>query len=268
MKNVFTHIDANDNDYKRILKKYQSVLDNYKAYEENLSDINAGANNKSNKGLSYKNSLAKILVNYERIYGKAPEDPSSKKTIDDLKKIQNMPSFIMVNQQKGRFYNAALEGYFNYISHRNLQLVMQSKKKIVSKKSDQRKYIPIYKSKKEQITSYYYPRDQRFSLIAMESNNWQCFFNKKHELFKKDDGTPYLEAHHIIPMKYYEEFNISIDQPCNIVPLCPNCHRKIHHAQKHDRNKMIKNLYNRRVNELKQNHININLKQLLSYYDK
>lgn len=263
MKNVFTHIDANDKDYELILKKYQSFLDNYKAYEEILSDINAGANNKSNKGLSYKNSLAKILVNYERIYGKTPEDPSSKETIDNLKRIQNMPSFIMVNQQKGRFYNAALEGYFNFVSHRNPKIVMRS-----NKKSDQSKYIPIYKAKKEQITSYYFPRDQRFALIAMESNNWQCFFNKKHELFKKDDGTPYLEAHHIIPMKYYEDFNVSIDQPCNIVPLCPNCHRKIHHAQMHVRYKMIRNLYNRRINDFKRHQLNITLKRLLSYYDK
>lgn len=264
-KNIFTHIDANDNNFKMILETYQAFLDNYQAYEENLSNINAGINNKSNKGVSYKNSLAKILVNYGQIYGKLPEDPSSKKTIENMKRIQNMTSFIAVNQQKGRFYNAALEGYFNFVSLRNPQLITKSNKKPVSKKGAQKNY---YKVKREKITSYYYPRDQRVSLMAMENNNWHCFFNKQHKLFLKEDGTPYLEAHHIIPMKYYGDFAVSIDQPCNIVPLCPNCHRKIHHAQKSERDKMIKTLYNYRENDLKKNHINVTLNALFGYYDK
>lgn len=267
-KNIFTHIDSSNNDFQLVLNKYQSFLDNYKAYEENLSYINAGANNKSNKGSSYKNSLAKILVNYGRIYGEMPEDPSSNVTIENMRRIQAMTSFIMVNQQKGRFYNAALEGYFNFVSLRNPQIITRHNTGSKLKKDTQNNGIPVYKSKREQVTSYYYPRDQRFALIAMKNNNWQCFFNNKHELFKKDDGTPYLEAHHIIPMKYYGEFSVSIDQPCNIVPLCPNCHRKIHYAQKSARDKMIRSLFSHRVNDLKKHHINITLKKLLSYYDK
>ncbi|MEE6665610.1 HNH endonuclease [Limosilactobacillus fermentum] len=268
-KYTFTHISTNDNDFKQILKKYQSFLNNYKTYEETLSNKNAGTNNKSNKASSYKNSLAKIFVNYARIYGKIPEDPSSNETIENMKKLQSMTSFVTINRQTGRFYNAALEGYFNFVSLRDPLIIKRANKKFVSKRSIQSgRILPIYKSKKEQTISYYYPRDQRFSLIAMENNNWHCFFSKKHKLFKKDDGTPYLEAHHIIPMKYYGDFNVSIDQPCNIVPLCPNCHRKIHHARKRDRNKMIKFLYNCRVNDLKKNGINITLNKLLSYYDK
>lgn len=264
-KNIFTHIDTDNNDFKRILSKYHSFLDNYETYEKSLSDENAGANNKSNKALSYKNSLAKILVNYNQIYGKLPEDPSSNETIENMKEIQNLPRFISVNRQTGRFYNAALEGYFNFVALRNSQVITKKLRRPYPKKYTQSKRIPVYE--KEQITSYYYPRDQRLALAAMKANNWQCFFNKKHKLFKKDNGTPYLEAHHIIPMKYYGDFNISIDQICNIVPLCPNCHRKIHHARKRDRNKMIKTLYKHRGNMLKKNHIDITLDKLLSYYD-
>ena len=40
--------------------------------------------------------------------------------------------------------------------------------------------------------------------------------------FKDTIGIPFLEVHHVIPLK-----NFGIDSPDNLVALCPNCHRKI-----------------------------------------
>jgi len=47
----------------------------------------------------------------------------------------------------------------------------------------------------------------------------------KHALFKRDDGSPYLEVHHIIPLAEGGD-----DTLRNAAALCPMCHREAHHG--------------------------------------
>lgn len=44
-------------------------------------------------------------------------------------------------------------------------------------------------------------------------------------LFHRDDGTPYLEVHHIVPLAEGGD-----DTLINAAALCPYCHRKLHHG--------------------------------------
>ena len=44
--------------------------------------------------------------------------------------------------------------------------------------------------------------------------------------FTRNDGTPFLEVHHIIPLS--ESGN---DTPQNAVAICPNCHRECHYGE-------------------------------------
>lgn len=53
-----------------------------------------------------------------------------------------------------------------------------------------------------------------------------------------------MEAHHLIPMEYYNYFDVSIDVEENIVSLCSNCHREIHHGK--DASVIVKKLYEQR----------------------
>ena len=58
----------------------------------------------------------------------------------------------------------------------------------------------------------------------------------KAPFLRRDDGSPYLEVHHIKPLAEGGEDTVS-----NAVALCPNCHRKAHYgtsAQKNDRGQM------------------------------
>ncbi len=66
-----------------------------------------------------------------------------------------------------------------------------------------------------------------------------------HETFTSTStNSAYVEGHHLIPCKITnsEKYNNRIDIVNNIVPLCPNCHRKIHYSIWKEREKMIKQL--------------------------
>jgi 5-methylcytosine-specific restriction protein A len=43
--------------------------------------------------------------------------------------------------------------------------------------------------------------------------------------FRKPDGSPYLESHHTI-----RRADEGPDHPAHVIALCPNCHRRVHHA--------------------------------------
>ena len=45
-------------------------------------------------------------------------------------------------------------------------------------------------------------------------------------LFKKKDGSFYLEVHHLVPLS-----KSGADSLTNVAALCPNCHRELHHGE-------------------------------------
>ena len=68
-----------------------------------------------------------------------------------------------------------------------------------------------------------------------------------HETFTRNkDDKNYTEAHHLIPYEQYDVFadkGLSLDRSYNIVSLCPNCHRNIHHGKKEDIGNLLEQLY-------------------------
>lgn len=89
---------------------------------------------------------------------------------------------------------------------------------------------------------------------AMEKCNYKCFFDlysvdtdvhNAHELnyFCTQKEVPYLEGHHMIQMENSKFFEKDIDVVENIVPVCPNCHRKLHNAKQEVVHKMIQFYY-------------------------
>lgn len=51
--------------------------------------------------------------------------------------------------------------------------------------------------------------------------------------FIGNDGLPYLEVHHVMPLASHGS-----DTPTNAVALCPNCHRRCHYAHDSDEFKL------------------------------
>lgn len=47
--------------------------------------------------------------------------------------------------------------------------------------------------------------------------------------FEDENGEPYLEVHHL-----YRRSDGGADDPDNVIALCPNCHRRVHHGRDGD----------------------------------
>lgn len=112
-----------------------------------------------------------------------------------------------------------------------------------------------------------YIRDPKNKYIAMENAKFSCEVDSEHETFISENTEKnYVEAHHLIPMKYQDNFNKSIDNFVNIISLCPNCHRKFHLGQFEDKEILIEKFHEERKEHLEQAKIFVALDKLKDYY--
>ena len=84
-------------------------------------------------------------------------------------------------------------------------------------------------------------RVNRLSTVVawvLEQAKGVCEVCKKPASFKRDNGTPYLEVHHVKPLA-----KCGPDTPCNAVACCPDCHRRLHYAT--NRHKIRKKIISR-----------------------
>lgn len=112
----------------------------------------------------------------------------------------------------------------------------------------------------------YYKRSAKVSANALNHACYKCEINNDHKTFlRKKDEIPYTEAHHLIPMSQQGNFEFSLDIEENIISLCSNCHNEIHYGK--NQNELLEKLFNERKDLLKSKGIEINLEELLSFYD-
>ncbi|MBT5107026.1 MAG: DUF3578 domain-containing protein [Porticoccaceae bacterium] len=114
------------------------------------------------------------------------------------------------------------------------------------------------------------PRSLVSSFEALETANFLCENDSNHETFiSARSGHQFVEAHHLIPMEFQDNYEYSIDVPENIISLCPNCHRRFHNAENDVKSKIVEKFWERRHHHLRSNRgIRANLTELLAYYLK
>jgi predicted HNH restriction endonuclease len=98
--------------------------------------------------------------------------------------------------------------------------------------------------------------DSRLSKTVIIRANSRCELSSlsayNHFTFSTPTGMKYLEAHHIIPMKYQKHFiPFNLDRTDNIIALCPTCHRCIHHGNLNDKLPLLKFIYDTKFNKIK-----------------
>lgn len=108
-------------------------------------------------------------------------------------------------------------------------------------------------------------RDVRVAVNVLKLANHCCEYNREHKSFnRKKDGLPYMEAHHLIPMKYSDDFEYSLDIEENVVSLCSHCHNQIHYGEEWEQ--ILKGLYEQRKDMLKEVGLTISYERLKDYY--
>lgn len=129
-------------------------------------------------------------------------------------------------------------------------------------------YIPTPKEKQEAIIVNdikTYNRNKQTALRALSYANFVCEINKNHPTFiRKNIDIKYTEPHHLIPLKYSEQFTVSLDVESNIVSLCSNCHNEIHYGK--DFHLILQKLYENRKKLLEKTGIFISYKDLEKMY--
>lgn len=117
--------------------------------------------------------------------------------------------------------------------------------------------------KKDGVTIY--PRDRQTAINALAHAHFICEVNRDHPTFiRKQSERTYTEPHHLIPLSYQEQFDVSLDVEENIVSLCSNCHNEIHYGRDADR--LIRLLYKERKDALTMAGINVTYDDLLLMY--
>ena len=109
------------------------------------------------------------------------------------------------------------------------------------------------------------PRDRQIAINALCHARYCCEYDNNHPTFlRRNSGKPYTEPHHLVPMAFSDDFDVSLDVEENIVSLCSNCHNHIHYGQGAD--ELLRKLFEKRQEALKSVGIDITFEQLLKYY--
>jgi 5-methylcytosine-specific restriction endonuclease McrA len=78
--------------------------------------------------------------------------------------------------------------------------------------------------KKVAVTNYVYERNPDVVAEALWRAKGKCEeCGRPSPFLRRNDGSPYLEVHHIKPLSEAGEDTIT-----NVLAMCPNCHRKAH----------------------------------------
>lgn len=115
--------------------------------------------------------------------------------------------------------------------------------------------------------------DSRLSKTVLRRCNYKCEYatltNCEHITFTSKSNLPYLEAHHLIPMKAQKDYlGVNLDRAENIIGLCPLCHSIVHYGNFDEKEKVLRKLYDNRINLLKNSDqpINISFEELINKY--
>lgn len=136
---------------------------------------------------------------------------------------------------------------FNYSDFKYKEYQDQEEYKTLNKinklsNEDIKKLLEKYRKtaetkKKSSSIRYYIPMSTELKALVKKQANFTCQVCEKFS-FKDKKGYGYCEPHHIITRAKSGE----VDNPDNIVVLCPLCHAKIHHGDDNVRYRTYKAL--------------------------
>lgn len=195
--------------------------------------------------------------------------------------ILNNPEFQKKNNKGNRMYSTALKHFKRYMEFVNDKKFKEelfkdeleyenSIIKNIANKNTKADIVDIVQDKpNHRIVSNQkiWSRNPKYASDAVADAEYLCEFDSQHKHFiSKFNGENYVEAHHLIPMQYQEQFENSLDIYANIVSICLVCHKKIHFELFEDKKEILEKLFNSRRERLINSGINISIDELYRYY--
>lgn len=114
-------------------------------------------------------------------------------------------------------------------------------------------------------TSKAWKRDPQVAARAVAAKGYLCELAPEESTFvSRRTGQPFIEAHHLVPMKEQEAFDINLDREDNVCALSPFAHRKIHHGKFEDIEGDIRELAKSRQALLDE--LELSVEELLTFY--
>ncbi len=194
--------------------------------------------------------------------------------------ILSNPEFKKKNDKGNRMYRTALKylkKYLEYTYDSDLQAELFKEEQVFERYltdtpvdvstaniEDEPRDKPNYRSVNNRKV---WSKNPRYASEAVADADYLCEIDIQHKHFiSKFNGMNYVEAHHLIPMQYKEQFDCSLDIHANIVSICLVCHKKIHYGLFKDKKEILDKLFNSRIQRLKAGRISISLDELYNYY--
>ncbi|MDC7236461.1 MAG: HNH endonuclease [Sphaerochaetaceae bacterium] len=181
-------------------------------------------------------------------------------SLSDLKKIEtflkNNEEFIRLNKDGHQMYSSGLHRYMEFAEGKYFENI-KDEVTIFDTPHD----IPPELYVKERYT---HNRDRILINQAEKMVCYKCEIDNTHKTFiAQRNHKPYVEGHHIIPLKMQNEFNNNLDMYANILILCPTCHRFFHYGEKSDKLKLINQIYDVRNERLAASGISLKRKEFI-----
>lgn len=186
----------------------------------------------------YQDAL-KYISNFLRENGKLQSSVFEISDIDTLRLLKDYmyknEDFVALDKRGHQMYSAGFNNYYRFANGTEFS-------KINKRIEEMDVAMPVGEQK--EIKGKTWKRSSILKGQVIESAGYQCEIDLNHLTFTaKSTKHPYMEGHHVLPLKYQDKFSSSLDVYANIVCLCPICHRLLHYGVASEKQYALNKIY-------------------------
>lgn len=200
----------------------------------------------SNSTVKHYQDALKYISKYLVQKGKLRQTLYEVQDIEELEIIKTYlyadSDFVALDKRGHQMYSAGFNNYYRFASGKGFADIHNQIKVMDTE-------VPI--GEKQTSTTQVWKRSTIIKTQSIESAGYQCEINSGHTTFTaRSTGHPYMEVHHLLPMKLQDKFTKSLDVYANIVCLCPICHRLLHYGITSEQENVLNKIYHDRSDRL------------------
>lgn len=197
------------------------------------------------------NTISKLLKKENKIADSIYDIESVDELEELISYISNNEEYKGLNKRGNNMYSAGLKHFFKFVNGEKFKENLFDISILD---------IPVERKNKKIVLKESVDRSNIIRNHVIECSDHKCEYDNSHISFiQEKNRQQYVEAHHIIPLKYQYKFENSLDVYANVISLCPNCHRRIHYGLNNDIKNMLYKIYTKRVMRYKNSGINITI---------